>query len=95
MCPRIRKRQFAFSCSVRRKLRRSEVFGYELLTMTTLRCSHYTFYIHIVNEFSILSSGATSPRVGGLIDSRRHVRAESLLRCNILSALARSLSSFG
>ena len=72
----------------------SEVFGY-LLTMTTLRCSHYTFYIHIVNEFSILSSGATSPRVGGLIDSRRHVRAESLLRCNILSALARSLSSFG
>ena len=48
-----------------------------LLTMTTLRCSHYTFYIHIVNEFSILSSGATSPRVGGLIDSRRHVRAES------------------
>ena len=66
-----------------------------LLTMTTLRCSHYTFYIHIVNEFSILSSGATSPRVGGLIDSRRHVRAESLLRCNILSALARSLSSFG
>jgi len=66
-----------------------------VLTMTTLRCSHYTFYIHIVNEFSILSSGATSPRVGGLIDSRRHVRAESLLRCNILSALARSLSSFG
>jgi len=65
------------------------------LTMTTLRCSHYTFYIHIVNEFSILSSGATSPRVGGLIDSRRHVRAESLLRCNILSARARSFSSFG
>ena len=52
--------------------------------------------LHIVNEFSILSSGATSPRVGGLIDSRRHVRAEPLLRwCNILSALARSLSSFG
>ena len=53
----------------------SEVFGY---CIDDDNASLFALHVlHIVNEFSILSSGATSPRVGGLIDSRRHVRAES------------------